>query len=63
MLQRLKNLWHLSKYGVEEPVQGAGATRSIGPPRLTSTAKPKKKLATIIEPDPIDIFPNADENL
>ncbi len=57
MFERIKNLIELSKYRVEEPLDRKTGTREA--PKLVSAAKPKKKLATIIDMSQkgIDLFP------
>jgi hypothetical protein len=53
MLQRIKNLWALSKYAPENAKSGT-ELKTV----LKDTRKPKKRLATVVQDDPIDLFPN-----
>lgn len=54
LFQRVHNLLELSKYEVQDK-NLAGDKLDI--PKLVDASKPKKKLAIIIQDDPIEQFP------
>ena len=53
LFKRAKNIWELSKY-IPEQTKSGTELKTV----LKDSRKPKKRPATVVQDDPIDLFPN-----